>query len=389
MDPLGDASEEVWRWVKDLSAFLGTALTKPEDLLGQNALALQLFTQTWGLAAYIAMCVAFVLLAMIAMGWRRGSIPFVKAMAIASVVGPAGAIFWTINVALLTIGRKLTEGVGMLGPQSVETDPSAVPFPYIEKGLVPLAVYTIDAVLLALLCLLVVAIVLGQIITGALILPSFALAQAGEFGRTQFQAIRTAWLICFLGGIPVIAFFRRLSQLASNGIENQSAAVAVSYLGIIFGIVATILLFRIGVQAISRIAGGNIDSDVEGHTDTDVDNEVDTNVNNEVETDSPDVSADVDSVDESGGSDKDVDVKEADDSVSTGTLTIGVNDSDKTGDSSSQGDSADHPEPDSNDNESPHDDDTQVDVDVADPDSDTQHKTTKEVNPGESETVKH
>ncbi len=277
-NPFDDWSKELWGNVEGLNDFLNRTLTDPASAFSSNDWGKTIFSVLWPIGWYISFCVLIVLLGGLCMMITRGVAFLPRAVIAAVLTGPSAVVFWNLNQGMLEVNRKTSAAVTKMGPDSISAN--QVPFPYVGEGFGPWLLYLVDIVFLSCLCVLVVAIIVGMIIMAGGVVVCVAVWALGDIGEQITRWGVAAWVACFAIAMPLIAFFRRVGQLAANGINDKVFAQVLAYTMVFLTFVAIVMLFVVAKKTVNKLGGGRSNSTVDGHTDSTVKNDPDVNVSN-------------------------------------------------------------------------------------------------------------
>ncbi len=277
-NPFDDWSKELWGNVEGLNDFLNRTLTDPAAAFSSNDWGKTIFSVLWPIGWYISFCVLIVLLGGLSMMITRGVAFLPRAIFAAVLTGPSAVVFWNLNQGMLDVNQKTSASVATMGPDSISS--TQVPFPYVGEGFGPWLLYLIDLVFLGALCVLVVAIIVGMIIMAGGVVVSVAMWALGDIGEQITRWGVAAWIACFAVAMPLVAFFRRVGQMAANGINEKPFAQVLAYTMVILTFVAIVMLFVVARKTVNKLGGGRSNSTVDGHTDSTVKNDPDVNVSN-------------------------------------------------------------------------------------------------------------
>lgn len=285
LNPFDDVSAEVWSWVEKLNDFINTALNEPADLLGKTDWADTLFAQLWPLSNYLAVTISMVLLASIIMLWRRGIqyLPF--AMISLVVTGIGATAIWNINKAMLGMQDKLIQALSSIGPSSIPPSiTQSVPFPFMGEGFMPMIIYGLEVAFLAVLCAVVISVIFIAIVMGGGITVAFGVLPLGHVGRTIFRYAGGLWLVGYLAGLPTVALFRRLGQLAAYGLSDSTSeqilSTAIGFITVSMAIVMPYGFYRLGKMLNTWATGGSTKASVDGGVSATIENRPEVDITN-------------------------------------------------------------------------------------------------------------
>lgn len=272
LDPTEGWSESVWEWCTKLNDFISTALTEPAKLLGHADWAQTMFEQVWPLSNYVAFNVFFCAVCLAIFLWGR-VLDKLPQIGIAVLLTGAFAVpMWKINTYVLSMKVGLTEAVNKIGPSSIPSDASGMPFPKLDPGPVALGFHLVYLFILLAIVGLVIAFAVGRIMMAAGIMGAAGTLSFGEIGRKIWRGAVALWVITYLAGDTVVAFFRRMGQIISVGVDNVVLKIVLAIVMSLLTFAAVYGLYALSKEYVSRAAGGKSRSKVEGHTDSDVTN---------------------------------------------------------------------------------------------------------------------
>jgi hypothetical protein len=274
-DPTEGWSESVWEWCTKLNDFIGTSLTDPAKLLGHADWAKIIFEQVWPLSYYVAFNMLFCAMCLTIFLWGR-VLDKLPQIAVAVLLTGAFAVpIWKINTAALGIQKSLSEAASKIGPSAIPSDVTAMPFPKLDPGPVALGFHLVYLFIFLAIAGLVIAFAVGAILMAGGIMAAAGTLSFGEIGRKIWRGALALWIIAYLAGNPIVAFFRRLGQIVSVGVDNVVLKIMLAIVVSLLTFAAVYGVMAVSKQYVSRAAGGKSRSKVEGHTDSDVTNRPD------------------------------------------------------------------------------------------------------------------